>query len=204
MKIAPNLDQYILFILLVLPGFISMKIYRLLMPAKEIDWKNSIVEAIFYSSINFALILPVIIPIHQTDFINNNLFWYQLLMFCVIFIIPILLPLSWVKLIKNKHLMKKLQLPYPTSWDYFFDKREPVYVLIQLKNGNKIGGFYGSKSYATSFPREGDLYIEKAIKVDAHGNFKAVIKDSHGILIRKEDYELIEFFQTESLRSPKK
>jgi hypothetical protein len=61
MKIAPNFDQFILFILLIFPGFISMHIYRLLMPAKDIDWKNSIFEALFYDLVDLMPVCKIAI-----------------------------------------------------------------------------------------------------------------------------------------------
>ena len=92
--------------------------------------------------------------------------------------------------------MAKLQLPFPTAWDFFFDQRKDTFVLIHLQNGNKIGGYYGENSYATSYTHEGDIFIEKAIKVDQNGVFLKVVEDSCGILIRKDEYNLIEFFNT--------
>ncbi len=117
-------------------------------------------------------------------------------MVLIIFVGPILWPYIWTKLLKSKSLKAKFQQPFPTAWDFFFHKRKRVFVLIHLTNGNKIGGYYGPDSYATSYPREGDIYIEKAIKVDQEGRFLEVVSDSCGILIRKDEYELIELFKT--------
>ncbi|MBU4252793.1 MAG: hypothetical protein KKC39_06820 [Candidatus Omnitrophica bacterium] len=200
MEIAPNINNMLLFILLVFPGLISMHIYRLLMPAKDIDWQNATIEALFYSSINFGLCLPVLILMNRGNFINDYPFWYSFFLVIIILVIPIILPCLWLRILKNNKFTKHLQLPYPTSWDYFFDKRIPVFVLIHLKNGKKIGGYFGSCSYATSFPREGDLYLEKVISVDEKGEFKEIIKDTYGLLIRKDDYELVEFFEDQNYK----
>lgn len=112
----------------------------------------------------------------------------------IILVGPVVWPYVWSRLIRNKKLMKKLHLPYPTAWDYFFDKREIAFVLIHLKNGKKIGGYYGANSYATSFPRDGDIYLEASIKVKDNGEFEEVIENTKGLLIRKEEYQMIEFF----------
>ncbi|MCB4792749.1 MAG: DUF6338 family protein [Elusimicrobia bacterium] len=195
MEIAPNINNMMLFVLLVFPGLISMHIYRLFMPAKDIDWKNSVVEALFYSSINFGLCLPILIPINRGTFINLYPVWYSILFISTIIIFPILWPFLWVQIMKNKIFAKYLQLPYPTAWDYFFQKRIPVFVLIHRKNGKKIGGYFGTDSYATSYPKEGDIYIEKVVKVDETGKFKGIITSSKGLLVKNNDYELIEFFE---------
>jgi len=115
-------------------------------------------------------------------------------MMVILLITPIVWPYAWSKLVRNKKLMSKLQLPYPTAWDYFFDKRKTTFVLIHLKNGKKIGGYYGPDSFATAHPREGDLYLEAAIQADDEGKFMGVVKDTMGLIIKKEQYDLIELF----------
>lgn len=196
MKIAPNLDMMTLFILFVVPGLISMHIYRLIFPAGDIDWKNATIQALFYSSINLGLCLPILIFIHRGDFLNNHPVYYGIALFAMIFILPILWPLIFVWIIKNRKLSEKLQLlhPIPTAWDYLFEKRKPFIVLVQLKNGKKIGGYYGPNSFATSFPRQGDIYLESVAQVNDDGKFQGWVKNSAGVMIRKEDYDIIEFF----------
>ena len=79
----------------------------------------------------------------------------------------------------------------------FFDRRVPVFVLVQLRNGSRLGGYYGFESYATSFPTEGDIYLETVYRVDENGEFKEPITDSAGVIVRKDQYDLIEFFNPE-------
>jgi len=194
MNIAPELDKMLLFLLLVFPGLVSMHVYRLLMPAKEIEWKTALIEALFYGTLNFGLCLPIIVPIHRGKFPDNHFGLYILLLVVVLIVTPVLWPVLLRFLLKCKWLMAKLQLPYPTAWDYFFDTRKPYHILVHLKNGHLIGGYYGTNSYATSFPREGDLYLEKVIRVDSQGKFIEEIKDSEGTLINRDAYDYIELF----------
>ena len=51
-------DKLIYFIVLVFPGLVSIRVYRLLMPAKPVDWSNALLEGLFYSIINFGIFLP--------------------------------------------------------------------------------------------------------------------------------------------------
>ncbi len=197
MNVAPTLDNAWLFMLFVVPGFISIHIYKLLMPTKDVDWKNSIIEATFYGALNFAISLPVIIPINNDRFITKHFGLYVSLMMVVLLITPIILPIIWSKILRNEKLMRKLQDPYPTAWDYFFSKRESLFALIHLKNGELIGGIYGENSYATSFPRHGDLYLEAVIKIDSDGNFDHIISGTKGLLISKGAYEYVEFFENQ-------
>jgi len=193
MKVAPELDSVVLFMLFILPGLISIHIYRLLLPAKDIDWKNVTVQALFYSCLNFVVCLPILVPIHRGDFPAAHPYIYVSLFMVVLLVSPVFLPFVLVKLFRWERLMNRLQLPYPTAWDYFFDLRKVVFVLIHLKNGRMIGGYYGPNSYATSFPREGDIYLEAVFHIDKNGRYVDMVKNTAGLLIRHTEYDYIEF-----------
>ena len=90
--------------------------------------------------------------------------------------------------------MKNLQIPYPTAWDYFFDKRELTFLLIHLLDGKMIGGYYGPNSYAGDFPNDGDIYLEAVYSVDDDGKFCDPVENTKGLLIRRDQYSYIEFF----------
>ena len=195
MKIAPDLESWTLFLVLIVPGLISMHIYRLLFAAKEIEWKHGLVQGLFYSCLNLVICFPVLIPIHRDNFLNDHPYYYMVILMIILLVLPVIWPFLYRRFIKSQWLASKIQLPYPTAWDYFFDRRAPVFVLIQLKNGSKLGGYYGSESYATSFPTEGDIYLETVYRVDKDGKFKEAINRSDGAIIRKDQYDLIEFFK---------
>ena len=197
MKIAPDLESWTLFLVLVVPGLISMHIYRLIFAAKDIDWKHGLVQGLFYSSLNLVICLPFLVLIHRDDFFENHPYRYLAILMIILLVLPVIWPFLYRRLLKWQWLASKIQLPYPTAWDYFFNHRAPVFVLVQLKNGSKLGGYYGPKSYATSFPTEGDIYLEIVYRVDKDGKFKEAIDGSDGAIIRKDQYDLIEFFKTQ-------
>lgn len=193
---APSLNEYLFFILIIFPGLVSMHFYRLLMPARDIDWKTALIEALFWGTVNFAFCLPIILPIHREEFISEHFVWYVLLLMFVLLLVPICLPILLLFAIK---FSRKLQLPYPTAWDFFFCKRQTCYIIVHLKSGELIAGYYGGKSYATSFPRHGDIYLEQVIAVDSAGKFLKIIEDSAGTLVPREAYDYLEM-----LRDPKR
>ena len=130
MKIAPNLESWTLFLILVVPGLISMHVYRLLFAAREIDWKGGLVQALFYSSLNLAVCLPILVPIHRDDFIEKHPCWYTAGLMVVQLVLPPVWPFLYRRVIKWQWLASKIQLPYPTAWDFFFDRREPAFVMV--------------------------------------------------------------------------
>lgn len=194
MDASLDIQTISMFLIFILPGLISANIYRLLMPAYRLDWSNAILQGLFFSSVNFALFLPLITFIHYNNFQDRHPVWYGILGLVVLLIGPIMWPLILSNFFRSKRLMAKLQLPFPTAWDYFFNKREKVFVLIHLNNGNLVGGYYGANSYATSFPTEGDIYLEAVYAVDKNGKFGQPIKETKGLLIRKDQYVYLETF----------
>lgn len=62
-----------------------------------------------------------------------------------------------------------------------------------MKDGSEVIGYFGEKSYATSFPNDGSIYLEKVYSKDEHGNLK-LVENSNGILIAKDHHMSIEFY----------
>ena len=54
-----SLDGVGAFILLVLPGAISLQVYRMILPGRPTPWSESIYQAVFYSLLNFAVLFPI-------------------------------------------------------------------------------------------------------------------------------------------------
>ena len=50
-----------------------------------------------------------------------------------------------------------------------------------------------NKSYATSFPNDGSIYLEKVYAKDESGNIQ-LVEHSNGILIAKDQYISIEIY----------
>jgi Family of unknown function (DUF6338) len=56
-------DELLLFLLFFVPGFISIKIYDLLVPTERRAFQSTLAEAIGYSAVNFAVLLPLIVAV---------------------------------------------------------------------------------------------------------------------------------------------
>jgi len=190
-----------LFLLMVLPGLISTTIYRLIMPARALEWGNAVIQGLFYSAVNFVLSLPLVLWL----FVGYDPFEHQLRYsvagILLLFILPVVWPLLLVMIFKSKRMAQRIQIPYPTAWDYFFDQRKPAYLLAHLNNGALIGGYWGGNSYAGSFPNDGDVYLEAVYSVDAAGKFGSSIANTRGVLLRKEQYSYVEFFSVPELEA---
>lgn len=187
-----------LFLLVVFPGLISTTIYRLIMPTRLLDWGNALLQGLFYSAVNLVLGLPVLyLLVFGKDPLDHAM-RYSLAAILLLVITPIIWPLVLVSIFKSKRVAQRIQIPYPTAWDFFFDQREPAFALVHLNNEKLLGGYCGGNSYAGSYPNDGDIYLEAVYSVDESGRFDHVIPNSRGVLLRKEQYSYIELFSVPS------
>jgi hypothetical protein len=183
-----------LFLLFVFPGLISTTVYRLIMPARALEWGNAVVQGLFYSGVNFILSLPILYWLVLGYDPVQDAGRYIIAAFLVLLVTPLAWPIALVAIFKSKAVAKRIQIPYPTAWDAFFDPRKPAFLLIHLTNGGLLGGYWGGNSYAGSYPNDGDIYLEAVYRVDAVGNFGDPVRNTLGVLLRKDQYTYIEVF----------
>ena len=184
-----------LILIFFVPGFISIKVYDLLVPSEKRDFSKSLFEAISFSCVNFALTYWAIVAIHSNNIQVNHPFCYYGSSVLILFVAPILWPLIYLKIISTPFFMEKTIHPIPKPWDYVFSQRKPLWVIVHLKDGRRIGGFYGTESFASSYPTNEQIYLEEVWCLDEKGKFLERIARSKGIILSKEDFEAIEFFE---------
>ena len=187
-------DKLILFLLFVIPGFISLKFYELVIPNERKDSSKQIIDAIAYSCINYAILLIPIIHIEAMRKNNevNSIGYYLFYLF--VFIVA---PIIWVlifKWLREKDFFQKIA-PHPTlkPWDYVFRQRKPYWIKITLKNGKIVGGKYSINSFASSSPVKEQIYLEESWIINDKGGFERKKNDSEGIIIMSDEILLIEF-----------
>jgi hypothetical protein len=163
-----------LFVFIVLPGFLSMRVYGLLRPMERITLKDNILEAIAFSIVNAALMMWAIRLLIAPAFFDQYPVWSYILFVATFLIAPTLWPFLLVGLIsflENKNIILSQQ---PTSWDHFFRRRQGrqgCWIVVHLRDGRRLGGKFGRNSYASAYPTPGHLYIEQLWRLDEDGRF---------------------------------
>ena len=190
-----TLETLSLFLVFVVPGFVAIKAHDLMVPAARRNFGDSIIEVISYSMLNLALLFWAVGLLHRDGFSAAHPFWYSLGMFGVLFVGPVLLAVAsrWVR--QSRWFGRFLLHPAPTAWDYFFDKREHLWVLCHLKDGRMVGGIYSGDSTTSSHPYDKDIYIQEMWRTDKEGRFTEPVPQSRGLLVRAEDCWFVEFFR---------
>lgn len=190
-----RIDRLLLFLIFFIPGFISVKVYGLLVPSERTDFSKSLFETIGYSALNFAALSWLIILIHSADFYLQHPLWYFTFLLLIMFLAPILWPILFLRLCSWSPLAKHVTHPIPKPWDYVFGKREPFWIILHLKDGRKVGGRFDGNSFASSYPAEEQIYLEELWELDDKGRFIKPIERSKGIIISGSQLSSVEFFQ---------
>jgi len=190
-----EINKIILFIIFFVPGFISMKVYHLLIASERINFSESFSEAIGFSSINFAAFSWLIIIINRNSFYKNYFTWYLIIVLFIIFVAPIIWTILYVKVAKSKKFRKYILSPIKNPWDYFFEQKKSCWVVVNLKNGEKIGGVYSDNSFSSAFPNKEQIYLEELWLLNVKGDFIRKKNRTKGILILGDDIKSIEFYK---------
>jgi hypothetical protein len=82
-----------------------------------------------------------------------------------------------------------------SAWDYMFRHRGSCFVRVRLKDGTWVGGWYGSGSYATSYPEPAELFLESAWRMNPDGSFSHRITQTAGLHVRAADADVFELLQ---------
>lgn len=188
-------NKLLLFIAFVIPGFVSLKTYELLFPGAQKESDKLLVDAVAYSSINYALLLWPIYSVETHQIRQSHPTAYVLFYVFVLLIAPI----AWACVLKKLRTTEVFQrsMPHPTAkpWDFFFAQRKPYWTIVTLKDGKTIAGRYDSASFASSAPAPEQLYLEENWEVNDDGGFERPRTATAGILILSSEIVTIEFFK---------
>lgn len=199
--LRPERLQFTLVLLLFLPGFISLKVYDLIVPNEKRNFSHDFFEAVSYGTM--SLILSVFLALLFRHFFH--IFYvenFKILVFSgvtVVLLIAIILPIVFCVITKSNWWSKsKWFVSSEKTWDWVFSKRQSMWVIIYFNDGRRIGGFFGDNSYASSFPAKEQIYLEEVWNLDAHGEFTTKINQTHGIIIMGSDISSIAFFKQQN------
>ncbi len=84
-----------LFVAFVVPGFVSLKVYQVLEPTSQKDAKEQLIDAVAYSSINYALLLWPIWYAEWSTLKSSHPKLYVAFYVFVVLVAPIVWALIW-------------------------------------------------------------------------------------------------------------
>ena len=187
-------DNLWLFLVFFVPGFVSLKVYDLLVPSERRDFSKSLYDAVAYSALNFAALLWLIVRM-RPNWIAGDLtaawYWSAFVLFVAG---PAVWPVLLLSIRRLPPLTGYIADPNPRVWDRLFRKKQPFWVIVHLKDQRRIGGLYSTRSFASNSPATPEIYIEQVWKLDDNGVFLEPVESSAGVLILGEQILAIELF----------
>ncbi|MFU1555307.1 DUF6338 family protein [Aeromonas sp. A04] len=189
-----ELNKLLLFVAFVMPGFIAIKAYELFAVASERkSTSEQLIDAVSYSCINYVIWLPVVYMVESGELKNVHFWLYVIFYFLVLFVSPVLISYLWVTV-----RVKKLSLhPIQKPWDYVFSKRQMYWVIVTLKSGEKVGGLYGSESFASSSPAPEQIFLQDSWIINDDKCLERTKDGSAGILILSSEILYLEFYKAD-------
>lgn len=194
-----SIQAVIVIALFLMPGFIARSVLSSIYPTLQPSDSRLALTAITLSCVNYGVWSWLLVLSWQRHWYQSNGF-LAFLAVLVLLLSPVVGTLSFVKLTQSKagraaREALGLRHPAPKAWDYFFGKRKACWVIVTLKSGRVIGGYYGTESFASSFPHEEDLYLELLCNMTPDGRLSGITSLTFGGIIRMEEVELLEFFR---------
>lgn len=187
-------DNFFLFLLLIVPGFVAIKVFDLLVASERRDFSKSLIEVAAYGAVNLALLRPLVGYLDP----NGSSVATYVVGVLIVLVVPAFLAVGWRALLSAKFLRGVVIHPVPAAWDFYFQRAEPCWVICHLKSGELVGGWFGEQSFASGFPQAQELYIERLWKMNPSGAFESEVDRSLGGFVRREDCNLVEFFRNQT------
>lgn len=188
-------NKLLIFIAFAIPGFISLKAYSIICPGLARDSDKLLIDAVTYSSINYAILFWPIYEIETRDIRTAHGSFYVAFYVFVLLIAPVVWAFS-IKFLRETSFGQRAA-PHPTGkpWDFVFGRRKKAWVIINLKSGDKIAGLYSGESFASSAPAAEQIYLQETWVLNTDGGFDRPREDTAGILVTSTEIASIEFFK---------
>lgn len=81
----------------------------------------------------------------------------------------------------------------PSPWDHAFGHDRVGWVRVRFADGTWLGGWYGSRSFASSHPEPHELFVEEGWVVDEDGAFTGRVHAPGGMVVRCGDAIAVDF-----------
>jgi len=185
-----------LFIILFFPGFLMIKVYHLIVADEKYDFSKNLMEIVGFSILNLLLNSWLIYLSIHNDWLFEENYKHYISLIWILIIAPCVYPWLWKKLSETDFFKDHTLGLDKTAWDHFFKHRSPEWVIVNLKDGKRIGGCFQAGSFASNFPQKESLYIKNLYSVDEKNKFTEV-PNNNGMLILGDNIATIEFLKGE-------
>lgn len=192
----------ILLIVFLVPGFVWRTVEgQLVYLDKRLEWEKFAFGLLSRSTFVYLPFMPLFYHGWKGRWFERYPLGTSIAAVVLVVVMPILYGLgtgAWKQKKLGARLLEKIRLKtfeqhhIPTAWDYLFSKVQPAWVVVTLKNGNKVYGFMGTASYLSSDSEERDIYISHTVQVGQEGQMEFV-NHTRGVYIAASEVSVIAF-----------
>ncbi len=190
-------DKLWLFLFFALPGLVGLFTWDALVPTHERKAPEQLLRGVTFSIVNAILLWPLVECLAPVA--PRWALWLGSAV--VLLVVPAVEAYALRALLASRWMRAAggLRHPMPTAWDHFFARGETCWLVMHLKSGQKIAGYFGMESFASSFPHPEQVYIEAVWILDDRDprKFSRQAPGSAGAIVSMADCESIEAFRDE-------
>jgi len=208
-----NPEALTLFLYFVVPGFVAIQVYDAIVPSERRNFGESVIQVVSYSLITNVLLFwtfPILSAINAPAFRSAQAWAYVLgnavFIALSVFLVPSALALAvynsrtgrsgfFNRVLRRFGVQHVALDPMPTAWDKFFSRRDPCFIIFHMKNGDLIAGAFSTKSFASAYPAEQQVYVEQLLTIDKGTKTLGLMDHplgQAGVIIKFEDCDYIE------------
>lgn len=177
------------------PGLIASYVRAQFLTGRTPSHTEAALSYVVLSMIYYALTLPlvdVVLSLREPGY-QKTLGWFALV-FVGPAVFGLLLGINAQKELTRRFLQWCCLNPVhvmPTAWDWKFSNMQEQWVIATLKDGTRFAGWCGRGSFASSDPKERDVYIERVFDIGDNNEWHQ--RDS-GVLLIASEIRSIEFW----------
>lgn len=198
-----SINAVLITIAFLVPGFILSSVLAMTFRRRSKTPSELLLQYLTLSCINHGFWSWLLVIMVSGRWLQLYPIRTAFLIFLVVFVSPVVFGLIAKSLARNDHIQSglaaigfKVHRFIPTAWDYKFEQERPSWVVVRLKDGSIVYGFFGNFSFAGDDPEERDLYIEAVFRQGDSDHWQPVA-DTEGILIKADEIATIEFRRIE-------
>ncbi len=205
----PNTGTALLILVsFVLPGFVAILIKERIYDVRgEESGFDRLLTTAYYSVLVWSVpaLVAVLAGLDRGDleqfFSGRSAPWLTALVaVCVLLVLPAAaayIAWRWVDSKARDRLLKQLKIGrahrFPTSWDFAFDSGQDFLLVVTLRDGKRIAGYYGTRSHSGYGTKLRDLFLEERWEIGEDGQtLEGPAPGNLGIWIAAEDIVAVE------------
>ena len=200
-----TVNAVLLAIAFLVPGFLLSAVLAMYFPRRSRAASSLTLQYLLLSCLNHGFWSWLIVLMIHGRWITYHPARTAALVCMILFVSPIVMGVVLGRLGSHEVVQRALSaigfMIYrfiPTAWDYRFMEETPAWLIVTLKDGSRIFGFYGDHSFAGDEAEERDLFIEAVFTPQDAGPWQPV-PDTAGILIRASEIATVEFRRVDDL-----